>query len=98
MQCVKFLGQFSSYKPINVGSPQGTRLGPLLWLIYVNDFNSLQYADDATFYLKRCNTNETNLVGDVILRASRWSDDNDMILNQDKTIVKIGRASCRERV
>ena len=92
LQCVKFSGQFSSYKPINVGSPQGTRLGPLLWLIYVNDlsvdgFNSLKYADDTTFYLECCNTNETNLVGDAILTASRWSDDNNMILNQVKTIV-----------
>ena len=92
LQCVKFSGQVSSYKPINVASPQGTRLEPLLWLIYVNDlsvdgFNSLKYADDTTFYLECCNTNETNLVGDAILTASRWSDDNNMILNQVKTIV-----------
>ena len=92
LQCVKFSGQFSGYKPINVGSPQGTRLGPLLWLIYVNNlsvdgFNSLKYADDTTFYLECCNTNETNLVGDAILTAPRWSDDNNMILNQVKTIV-----------
>ena len=36
-QCVKFPAKFSSTKHVKGGSPWGTKLGPILWLIYVND-------------------------------------------------------------
>ena len=54
-QCVKANQSFSDYIDISVGAPQGTKIGPLLWLFYVNDlsldgYNMVQYADDTTFY------------------------------------------------
>ena len=36
-QCVRLMYALSSYLPSSIGSPQGPKLGHLLWLFYVND-------------------------------------------------------------
>ena len=68
-QFVKNNGIKSDYKIINYGIPQGTVLGPLLYLIYVNDIMDSNitsdlstFADDTTiiahgFINGRCITN-----------------------------------------
>ena len=91
-QCVQFLNSFSDYSNINVGSPQGTKLGPVLWLIYVNDlhvneFYSLKYADDTTFYTPIRNHVSHDDIATAIIATRIWSDDNSMILNAAKTVV-----------
>ena len=52
-QRVKTNGVFSDFQNVNTGVPQGTILGPLLFILYVNDLllsmpeNSIfSYADD----------------------------------------------------
>ena len=56
-QIVKFNNEVSPQLNLNIGFPQGTVLGPILYLIYMNDLpdilpgNSfIMYADDMTLY------------------------------------------------
>ena len=56
-QCVSFNNCNSSILPIKCGVPQGSILGPLLFIIYTNDivqmnskFKLIMYADDTTLY------------------------------------------------
>ena len=51
-------GKFSQEYPVNVGVPQGSILGPTLFLLYINDLSDdvicdiAIYADDNTLYSK----------------------------------------------
>ena len=81
-QYVEFIGHKSDTLPISTGVPQGSVLGPLLFLIYINDlplvsniFDMLMYADDTTLY---CNVNQ-NITAEVIngelLKINEWLGD-----------------------
>ena len=67
MKCkVNITGNVEYSKTYNVdyGTPQGSCLGPLLFLIFCNDINLhldfmnvIQFADDTTLYLSKKNLN-----------------------------------------
>ena len=87
-QCVKVETSSSTTADIKVGTPQGTKLGPALWLIYVDDLlenspsSCVKYADDTTVYHTQHAHVETSL-----RMAETWSEQNSMALNASKTIV-----------
>ena len=57
VQSVRYLGCNSAEKTINIGVPQGSILGPILFLIYINDIfraghsgELILFADDANYF------------------------------------------------
>jgi hypothetical protein len=94
-QCCVKLNHQSSYISISMGAPQGTKLGPWLWLIYINDLTVeadcklIKYADDLTVYtgfLKSAPTATLTIQKSLDL-ITDWAKSNNMLVNAAKTKV-----------
>ena len=85
-------GASSDYKDINAGVPQGSILGPLLFLLYVNDLptnmasNVRIYADDTSLFIdyKKADEGKNILQGDI-QKIENWADKWLMEFNPGKT-------------
>ena len=93
MQCTSCGLELSDLLSVMHGVPQGRILGPLLFLIYINDLPTVikhseeaLYADDAVLYCYDSNPAglECALNADLHAIAS-WLNDNKLTLNVDKT-------------
>lgn len=90
-QCVKFRNTYSRYIEVISGVPQGSHLGPLLFILFINDLpsvirqvNCLIYADDVKmFHLVSSHNDQIKLQSDLN-NFSRWCDLNFMTLNINK--------------
>lgn len=99
LQYVEIDSSKSSYLSLSTGVPQGSILGPLLFLIYMNDitesssyFKFILYADDSTLKSvintndKNVTTTETSLIINKELeRVNNWLAVNKLSLNVKKT-------------
>lgn len=92
-QFAQINGHLSDPENIETGVPQGSILGPLLFIIYVNDLSAClqhstanMYADDTAFYIgnkdinivRECLQEDTEYVHD-------WLNSNKLSLNVSKT-------------
>ena len=92
-QKVSFNNAFSETRNTFAGVPQGSILGPLLFLVMINDLPSVlkhcnftMYADDTTVYL--CGVNQQELqwkVQEDLDIIGEWLKNNKLSLNIDKT-------------
>ena len=89
-QRVLLNGQASSWRPVLAGVSQGSILGPLLFLIYINDLpnelksNAELFADDTSlFTIVKDKTASANILSNNLSEISKWAYDWKMLFNPD---------------
>ena len=93
-QFVKINRSFSSKEAVKAGVPQGSALGPLLFILYINDLplhldskltNNL-FADDSTMHASSKNIDDLNSsLQNGINSANTWCSKNSMSIHPEKT-------------
>ena len=92
-QRVVLKGQFSFWKKVNAGVPQGLILGPLLLLIYINDLpyglqtNLKLFVDDTSLFSTGQDiTTSTVSLNNDLTKVSEWTVQWKMNFNPDPSI------------
>jgi len=93
-QRVKFNGVLSESIDVNFGVPQGSVLGPLLFLLYINDITEMMtadcsirlFADDALIYATGSSRQKINeRLNEEMSRVNDWLSRNRLYPNVSKT-------------
>ncbi len=86
-------GKFSNTQKMKYGVPQGSILGPLLFIIYINDLPNIcslvkfiLYADDANIIITADSLSEIEAIYNQLSHALvGWVGNNELLLNAKKT-------------
>ena len=83
-------GEVSNWKSVLSGVPQGSVLGPILFLIYINDLDDditskvLKFADDTKVFRKIKSDADRQHLQDDLNKLIEWSEKWQMLLNFGK--------------
>ncbi|MCG8046380.1 MAG: hypothetical protein JAY66_11960 [Candidatus Thiodiazotropha taylori] len=98
-QTVVLDGESSNEVPVTSGVPQGSVLGPLLFLLYINDLpDNIQsqvrlFADDTAVYLTVSSPSDTQTLQSDLERLQLWERTWDMEFNPSKCqVIHISRS------
>ena len=95
-------GEESSWRPVISGVPQGSVLGPILFLIYINDLeneigsNILKFADDTQMFRRVESQEDRHQLQSDLNKLVKWAEKWQMLFNKDKCkCLHIGQASAK---
>jgi hypothetical protein len=92
MQQVVINGSVSNQLPVYSGVPQGSILGPLLFILFIDDISEaisegtelVLYADDTKIWREILSDNDQKILQNDIDSLYKWSVENMMQFHQDK--------------
>ena len=101
-QKVGVRGSFSKWMKITSGVPQGSVLGPLLFVVYINDLDEgiaakiSKFADDTKLCKTVCNSDDVEVLRNDLVQLFKWSQEWQMRFNVDKChVMHMGRRNPR---
>lgn len=102
-QKVKFKDSFSSLTAVDTGVPQGSILGPTLFIIFINDMlfhlehplcTIVSYADDTNILIRCKNISDAeNCAVLMYAKINNWVENNKLCINHEKTAVIVFKTS-----